>query len=210
MDEKISSYFINAEQVTSLKKDKVSVYIPANTFYDDAYLDFDVKSDTLKLHKDVIPLQKNYSIYYDISKYNEGDKSKLFIAELVGYYKRPNYTYTTRKGDSLIGRTNNLGTFALKTDIDKPKITPVNFYSGKWLSKESYLKVKIVDELSGISSYRATINGKWILMEYDYKTDILTYDFDDKVITETENNLKVIVTDNVGNSSTFEATFFRK
>jgi hypothetical protein len=39
---------------------------------------------------------------------------------------------------------------------------------------------------------------------------MLTYDFDDKVITETENNLKVIVTDNVGNSSTFEATFFRK
>jgi hypothetical protein len=210
MDEKISSYFINAEQVTSLKKDKVSVYIPANTFYDDAYLDFDVKSDTLKLHKDIIPLQKNYSIYYDISNYNEGDKNKLFIAELVGYYKKPRYTYTTRKGDSLIGRTNTLGTFTLKTDNDKPKITPVNFNSGKWLSKESNLKVKIVDELSGISSYRATINGKWILMEYEYKTDMLTYDFDDKVITETENNLKVIVTDNVGNSSTFEATFFRK
>jgi hypothetical protein len=210
MDEKISSYFINAEQVTSLKKDKVSVYIPANTFYDDAYLDFDVKSDTLKLHKDIIPLQKNYSIYYDISNYNEGDKNKLFIAELVGYYKKPRYTYTTRKGDSLIGRTNTLGTFTLKTDNDKPKITPVNFNSGKWLSKESHLKVKIVDDLSGISSYRATINGKWILMEYEYKTDMLTYDFDDKVITETENNLKVIVTDNVGNSSTFEATFFRK
>jgi hypothetical protein len=47
-------------------------------------------------------------------------------------------------------------------------------------------------------------------MEYDYKTDLLTYDFDDKVISETEHNLKLIVTDNVGNSSTFEATFFRK
>jgi hypothetical protein len=47
-------------------------------------------------------------------------------------------------------------------------------------------------------------------MEYEYKTDMLTYDFNDKVISETENNLKLIVTDNVGNSSTFEATFFRK
>jgi hypothetical protein len=47
-------------------------------------------------------------------------------------------------------------------------------------------------------------------MEYDYKTDLLTYDFADKVISETEHNLKLIVTDNVGNSSTFEATFFRK
>jgi len=47
-------------------------------------------------------------------------------------------------------------------------------------------------------------------MEYNYKKDVLTYDFDDEVITDTENNLKVIVTDNVGNNTTFEATFFRK
>jgi len=203
-------YFVVANQTTNFQKDKVSVYIPANTFYDDTYLDFDVKSDTLKLDKDIVPLQNNYSIYYDISNYKEEDKSKLYIAELRGYYKRPNYIYTNRKGDSLVGRTNTLGTFTLETDNVKPKITPVNFSNDKWISKEQFLKVKISDDQSGISNYRATINGKWILMEYEYKTDMLTYDFDDKVISETKNNLKLIVTDNVGNSSTFEATFFRK
>jgi len=202
--------FVLADQVANLKKDNVSVYIPANTFYDDVNLDFDVKSDTLYFYKDIIPLQKSYSIYYDIGNYNEADKSKLFIAELMGYYKRPNYIYTTRKGDSLIGKSDNLGTFALTTDNEKPKITPINFNDGKWISKENYLKVKISDDLSGISKYRATINGKWILMEYDYKTNMLTYDFSDNIISETENNLKLIVTDNVGNSATFEATFFRK
>lgn len=70
--------------------------------------------------------------------------------------------------------------------------------------------MKIEDEGSGISNYRATINGKWILMEYDYKTNLLVYDFNDNVSTETKNNLKIIVTDNVGNNSTFETTFFRK
>ena len=203
-------HYVYANQPKNLHKGNVSVYIPANTFYDDTYLDFDVSSDTLKIDKDIIPLQKSYSISFDISNYNEEDKSKLFIAKLVGYYQRPSYINTTRKGNSLIGRPNNLGTFTLETDNEGPKITPINFYSGKWISKENYLKVKIVDKLSGISSYRATINGKWILMEYDYKTDLLTYDFDDKVISETEHNLKLIVTDNVGNSSTFEATFFRK
>ena len=72
------------------------------------------------------------------------------------------------------------------------------------------LKIKITDVLSGISSYRATINGKFILMEYNYKKDVLTYDFDDQIISESENNLKLIVIDNVGNNATFEATFFRK
>jgi hypothetical protein len=47
-------------------------------------------------------------------------------------------------------------------------------------------------------------------MEYEYKKDQLTYNFDDCISTETKNNLKVIVTDNVGNSSTFETVFYRK
>lgn len=210
IEEAKTSFFAQANQATNLHKDNVSVYIPAQTFFDDVDLDFDVKGDTLKLHKDIIPLQKNISIYYDVSKFNEADKSKLFIAELYGYYKKPNYLYTTRKGDSLIARSNTLGTFALVTDNENPKITPINFSNGKWISKENYLKVKIDDELSGISKYRATINGKWILMEYEYKTKMLTYDFSDNVNSDTENNLKLIVTDNVGNSATFEATFFRK
>lgn len=47
-------------------------------------------------------------------------------------------------------------------------------------------------------------------MEYDYKKKTLIHDFNDKAIIDTKNNLKVIVTDNVGNSTTFETTFFRK
>lgn len=47
-------------------------------------------------------------------------------------------------------------------------------------------------------------------MEYEYKDNTLTFDFNDNIITDTKNELKVIVTDNVGNSATFEATFFRK
>lgn len=73
-----------------------------------------------------------------------------------------------------------------------------------------FLKIKIDDSLSGISNYRATVNGKWILMEYDYKTKTLTHDFNDGLISETKNNLKLIVTDNVGNSATFESMFYRK
>ena len=110
----------------------------------------------------------------------------------------------------LTASTKTLGTYALTTDTITPTISPVNFKDKQWLSKYRYLKVKIDDEGSGISNYRATVNGKWILMEYDYKTKTLTHDFNDGVITDTKNNLKVIVTDNVGNNSTFETLFYRK
>jgi len=78
------------------------------------------------------------------------------------------------------------------------------------LSNYRYLKIKISDEISGIKNFRATVNGKWILMEYDSKTNTLTHDFNDGVVNDTKNNLKLIVTDNVGNSSKFESVFYRQ
>ncbi len=208
--EVITPYFIKTDQTINLKEGNVSVDFYKDTFYDDFYLDFEVKNDTLKLHEDIIFAKKNFNITFDVSKYLDQDKNKLYIARLIGYKKYPAYTYTKRKGDYLIARTKTLGTYALTTDSIKPNISALNFKDGQWLSKYRYLKIKIDDEGSGISNFRATVNGKWILMEYDYKTKTLTHDFNDGVITETKNNLKVIVTDNVGNNSTFETLFYRK
>ncbi|MFK2820823.1 M23 family metallopeptidase [Flavobacteriaceae sp. LMIT009] len=207
---KTTEHFIYADQASKLEKNNVSVSIPKNTFYDDFFIDFDVLNDTLTLHEATIPALKNFSINFDISDYLKEDKDKLFIARKTGYKDYVAYSYTTKKGNTLTTRTKTLGTYTLATDTESPKISAINFQDGKWLSKYRYLKVRIKDDLSGIRSYRATINGKWILMEYDYKKNTLVHDFNDNVITETNNKLKVIVTDNVGNSSTFEATFFRK
>ena len=207
---KSTQHFIYANQSNVLEKDNISVYIPSNTFYDDFFIDFNAKNDTLTLHESTVPAQKNFTISFDISRYQEKDKDKLFIARKIGYKDFVTYSSTKRKGNILSSSTKTLGTYTLSTDVDSPKIRPLNFQDGKWLSKYRYLKMKITDDVSGIKNYRATINGKWILMEYDYKKNSLIYDFNDNIISETKNNLKIIVTDNVGNSSTFEATFFRK
>lgn len=207
---KTTAYFIDSNQTLNLKEGNVSVNFYQDTFYDDFYLDFQVNNDTLILHKDVIPTKKSFNINYDISAYSNEDKNKLYIARLVGYKNYPLYSTTRKKGDTLSTITKTLGTYALAIDTLVPTIKPVNFKDGQWLSNFRYLKIKIDDELSGISNYRATVNGKWILMEYDYKTKMLVHDFNDGCITETKNNLKLIVTDNVGNNSTFETLFYRK
>ncbi len=204
------NYFVFADQVTTLNDKNVSVFFPANSFYEDTFINFKVNNDTLYLDKDLIPLQKNVTIQYDISNYKDSDKDKLYIAELLGYKKYPKYLNTKRKDNILTASSNALGSYALVMDTNSPKISPINFQDGKWLSKFRYLTLKITDDLSGIGNFRATINGKWILMEYEYKNNTLTFDFNDNVVTDTKNELKVIVTDNVGNSTTFEATFFRK
>ncbi len=204
-----TSDFIYANEGTSITKGKFSVYIPADALYENVYLNIQAKSDTLKLHKDVIPLHKNITISTDISNYKGNHLDKLYIGRL-NYKGDPYYNYTYRKGNKLSAKTKKFGSFILVADTTAPTIKPINFQNKKWVSKNKTLKIKITDDLSGISSYRATINGKFILMEYNYKKNVLTYNFEDEIISESENNLKLIVIDNVGNNATFEATFFRK
>ncbi|MBT8278902.1 MAG: M23 family metallopeptidase [Bacteroidia bacterium] len=206
---KATEHFIFADQAITLEQDHISVNFPKNTFYDDFFMDFSVNSDTLKLHNNTVPAQKYFYINFDVSKYDPKDRNKLYIASVSDWGKLY-YANTRKKGDVLTCRTKNLGTYTLAMDLDDPTISAMNFQDGKWLSKYRYLKLKIDDETTGVNNYRATINGKWILMEYDYKKNTLVYDFNDNIISDTKNILKVIVTDNVGNSSTFEATFYRK
>lgn len=206
----ITANYIHANETNKLSKEGVSVTFSKNTFYEDFYMDFNVNSDTLTLHKPIIPAKKSFTINYDVSNYNTLHKEKLYIARLIDETNIPVYSSTKRKGANLSTRTKTLGKYALAIDTIVPTIKPKNFNDGKWLSKYRFLTLEINDITSGVSNYRATVNGKWILMEYNYKKKTLTHDFNDGVVIETKNNLKVIVTDNVGNSNTYEATFYRK
>ncbi|WP_055446216.1 M23 family metallopeptidase [Lacinutrix mariniflava] len=211
VEERVTTqHYIQHDLEAELEQDKFKVNFYKDTFYDSFFIDFSVNNDTLTLHKPVLPVKKSFTISYDISDYNEEDLKQLYIAELIGWKKWPSYSTTKRKGNTLSTYTKDLGTYVLARDTIAPTIKAVNFKDGGWLSKYRYLKVKINDIGTGISNYRATVNGKWVLMEYNYKNKILTYDFNDAAVTETKNKLKVIVTDNVGNNTTFETTFFRK
>ena len=67
------------------------------------------------------------------------------------------------------------------------------------------MALKIHDNLSGIQSYRGTLNGKWILMDFDAKSGKLVYTFDDR-IKPGKNSFRLVVKDAVGNESTYQAS----
>lgn len=204
-----TDYFVNANQAFAAEENGIDFYVPKGSLYADTYLDVQFKGDTIDFHTDETPIHKNITLGFDVSKYSPEDREKLFIARL-GYGNKPLYSSTYKKGDRFTTGIRTFGKYTLAADIKPPKIKPVNFNDGQWISSNNDLRVKISDDLSGIKSYRATVNGKFILMEYEYKNNTLSHNFDDGIVTETENDFKIIVTDNVGNSSTYEAKFFRK
>ena len=201
--------YVNASTSKVLEDQSYRIEIPAYALYDDIHLDFKVKNDTLTIHNSSVPLKKSMTITFDANRFASSDLAHLYIGRLSPYGKLY-YTSTKRKGNTLSARTKYFGRYTIGRDDEGPKITPIKFKNGSWLTKYRYLKVKISDDISGIKNFRATVNEKWILMEYDPKTNTLTHDFNDNVIKDIKNNLKLIVTDNVGNSSKFELTFYRK
>jgi hypothetical protein len=87
-------------------------------------------------------------------------------------------------------------------DSIPPDIKEVNFYNKKALTKQNTLKLKIKDNETGIKTYRATLNNKWILMEFDSKKNLLVYTFDDR-ITKGKNEFKLEVSDLLGNTNVY-------
>lgn len=201
---------IQSSAYQTFETELVRVEIPANSFYEDVYLDLQVENDTLFLHKPEHALQKNLKIIFDISRFTEKDRNKLFIGKVSKYGNKLYYRKSTVKNSKIETYTKDLGTFTIGVDTVPPKVKPQNFKKEQWLSYKTHLKLHISDEISGIKNYRATINNQWILMEYDAKNNTISYDFADGISKQTKNYLKVIVTDNVGNNSKFETIFFRK
>ncbi len=202
-----SKYFVKAKKENIFSIENVTVNFPANTFYDDFYMNFEVKKGTLKLHNDIVPAFSNFSITFEDSITPQKVREKMFIGMVYG--KKINYYSTKRYKNSFTIYTKYLGDYKLIKDGVPPKIKSDKRIGGKWISNVNELKFTISDELSGIKSYDGYLNGNWILLEYEPKTKKLIHRFSDSIVAEGKNDLKVVITDNVGNSTIFETHFFR-
>ena len=205
--EPVSKYLVKAKNESNFTKENVSVFFPANTFYEDFNLNFDVINDTLFLHSDTVPAHSNFTIEIEDHKFSEAQKEKLFIGSIGA--NKIGYNYTFRKDSIFKTNVKTLGKYALVLDTVPPKISISKPIEGQWLTNRKFIQFTISDDLSGIKSYNGYLNGKWILFEYDNKTKKITHNFSDGIVAEGANELKIIVVDNLGNSTIFETRFFR-
>ncbi|NHN25209.1 M23 family metallopeptidase [Flavobacterium jejuense] len=200
-------YLLRSKVENNYTKENVSIYVPENAFYDDFKFDFEVKDGVLSFSEKDKPLQKNITVTFNnVEGVSEALLDKTFIASLEGH--RLYYNKTYRKGTTFSTRVRDLDNYKLAVDTIAPRIYNVNFVEGKDLKNQKTLSVSIADNLSGIDTYNGYLNGEWILMEYDYKTKKLIHTLSDNKYVQGENDFKVVVTDNMQNSATFESHFF--
>lgn len=202
----VSNYFLVSNKDNIFEKENASVFFPAGTFYDDFALNFDVKDKTLYLHDDSVPAHSNFTISLTETTLSKELLEKTFIARLDG--EQINYNSTFRKDTVFSAKVKTLGKYKLVTDTLAPKVSIAKPIEGKWVSQDA-IQLQISDLGSGIKTYNGFLNGQWVLFEYDNKTRTITHYFNDDFLQNGANELKVIVTDAMGNSTTFETHFFR-
>ncbi len=198
-----------ADKPSSFKLGKAQVYFPEGSLYEDTYLELSEDSLWVQIHDPSVPLHRNFTLTFDVSHLPADLRRQYYIARLDDK-DEPDYQRTYRRGETFTARSRDLGRYTLARDSVPPEVQPRNFKEGQWLTNYRYLSLRITDDKSGIGSYSAWLNGRWILMEYEPKTQTLTYNFDDRILGERQCELEVEVTDNVGNQTRYSTRFFRR
>ena len=192
----------------------LSLRFPKDCFYRSFYLEVKKQpatnaslSPVYAVHNRLVPVQKYFTLSLKADSLPERLKSKTYLAYSPG--KEEDFTYAGGEwnGEIISTKTRNLGLYTLLADTTPPKIKPLNFGHGAKVSGKKSLNVKIEDNGSGINNYTATLNGHWILMEYDAKSGRLTY-YPDRFLKKGKNRFQLQVTDNTGNKRLFKALIY--
>ena len=185
--------YFDMAKVNKLSDGNISLSFPAHAFYRSFYFNLTIDSSersfspVYKVHNRFTPVHKAFNIQIKPDSVADGLEDKMYLAYSNGNGKG-RYGFLSAKWEDghLTAKSRSFGDYTIMVDTVSPEISPVNIGKGKDISGQRTIQVKIWDQETGIRKYRGTINGHWILMEYDRKKQLLTYKYD-KQIAKGEN-----------------------
>ncbi len=124
---------------------------------------------------------------------------------LLGENGTASYAGGGYRASAVVGSTRSSGVYAAVMDRVPPVVLP-RFVDGADLTTHSTISFNIKDNFSGIKSYNAYIDGKWVALEY--RAGRITHIFVTPP-TRSEHTIRVEIEDNCGNSSWLERKFKR-
>jgi len=192
----------------------VSLDLPAEALYEDLDFFFSASpsvhgsyAPVYHLHNDEVPIHIACTLSINAKDVPKKYLNKALIVALNDagrFIGKP----TKVDGEMLKTQIRDFGEYTVAIDTTPPVIRPVNVSPNKNVSKQQNLTLKISDNLSGIQSYRGTLNGKWILMDFDAKSGHIIYAFDDR-IKPGKNVFRLVVRDGEGNETVYQANITR-
>ncbi len=203
------------DQENSFSHKGFNINIPEGSLYDTLYFSY-AEAPSLSgtfssvhfVHNRYTPLHKFCDLSITPDSVPTGFESKLIAAIINGKGKLVP-AGGEWNGEKLNIRTRNFGKYMIVIDTINPEIKPLNIHDNKNMTGLSDIRFKITDDFSGIKSYTGTIDGKWVLFEYDPKNDLLLYHFDKKRLTQKQqHDLELTIIDDRDNIAIYNAGFY--
>lgn len=188
-----SDVFVNCTKDFNYHKNNLDITIPANTLYYSTALIIENTIETsgkLVILPSDINLATPVKVGFKIPKKYQLYQNKLIIKSQSSVFS------PSIKNDSAFYSIKHFGWLQLALDTVGPKIK-IHHQKTKASDSISFL---ILDTGSGISKYCVFLNGKWVLADYDAKSDLLTYYFDEETPSG-DLSFDVEVQDKVGNKT---------
>jgi len=193
----------------------IKIQIPAGALFNTMH--FHYSMDTLRSNTEISPIYNiqnentplaiNYTLMIkpkpDLS---DSIMKKAIVVRLEGD-RKVSIGGTWSNGYMTV-HPKNFGRYAIMLDIYRPVIKPVNIFKGKDMAHDKEIAFEVSDNLSGVKYFRGTVDGKWILMEFNPKNNYVYYTFDEHV-GKGAHHLRLVVSDEVGNTSVYETEFTR-
>jgi hypothetical protein len=190
----------------------VSLDAPKGVFYDSFVFKYDsakqipgTYSVVHKIHNKYTPVQDNMTLSIKARKLPEDLAPKALIVKLKDDGKSFTSVGGTWESQGFVTtKIKEFGDYTIAIDTIPPKIKAINPENFPKMTGQKFIKLTISDELSGIASYKGMLNGKWILMEYDAKNNLLVYTVDE-MLKPGANTLLVEIRDGKGNRAFYSA-----
>lgn len=168
---------VNREKPLDIMDIKHRVSFPAYSFYQDWLMERSQEpacaqclAPILNLGDESVPVHHYYNLSLKVDEIPEGvEPYQLFVASLRNG-KFLDYEGGKYEDGWVRARTRQLGSFTVMYDNKAPQVTPLNFKNGTSVSNKATLRIRVKDDLSGISEYSASLDGAFVPVYYDAKT----------------------------------------
>jgi hypothetical protein len=211
------TYYLPAGERSIIDTGGMRLELPADALYRDLKFSF-VRledrsaghlSDTYQLHDYTTPLHGKATLIIEPREEVPASlRSQVYVAKCDDGGDYPSVGGQWQSDGSMSTSIGSMGNYVLMVDSVAPRIRIERFSTD--LRRADHFSLLIDDAVGGTLDYRATVDGEWLLMEYDAKSGRLSHHFaDGKPLGAGRHDFELTVRDERGNETTFRRVFRR-
>ncbi|WP_245590590.1 M23 family metallopeptidase [Adhaeribacter aquaticus] len=171
----------------------MNIIFQKESLYDTLYIDTNMENGVYTINNPTTPVFQPLKVTLK-GPAGSFDKSKTHVY-YMGWGKSRGFTGGVWEGENITFLARNFGKYRILSDIKPPTL--------KLVSKSPMeVRLKYADDLSGIASFRAELNGKFLLLKQEHKEALLYSERLDKT-QPLSGELVVRLKDAAGNETVF-------